>query len=229
MSSAAFLKAASAPSTPEDHIEAAYERHGGGLAVTTSFGAQSEILLHRVTRIIPRIPVLFIDTGYLFDETHQHKEKLVKLLDLNLFTYRPLRSAAEQETAEGRRWTLGAAAMQSYNLENKVEPMNRAMLEQGVTGWLAGLRRAQHEERRNIPFVETTQGGIRKYYPHRDMTDADVRAYRLKHDLPEHPLVTFGYHSIGDWHSSAPGTQHAFCGLHEIKAAPRDDVGHYVI
>ena len=103
--------------------------------------------------------------------------------------------------------------------------MDRAMKELGAAAWFAGLRRAQHAERKDIPFDEITKGGIHKFYPHRDMGDEDVKAYRLLHNLPEHPLIAYGYTSIGDVHSTVPGEQHAFCGLHEKHAAPRDLAG----
>lgn len=211
--------------TPDNLVREAFERHGKGLALSTSFGGQSEILLHRVTQIVPEIPVIFVDTGYLFDETLEYGQTLAKRFNLNLHVYRPLRSNAEQEAAEGKRWEMGAAERNAYNLETKVEPMDRAIKELGVTAWLAGPRRDQHKDRENLPYEETTRGGIHKYYPHRDMTEAHVKLYRALHDLPEHPLVAFGYTSIGDWHSSTPGEQHAFCGLHELNAAPRNLAG----
>lgn len=207
--------------SPENRIRRAHAEHGKGLVVSTSFGAQAEILLHRATQIVPDIPVIFVDTGYLFEETHDFARELTARLGLNLHVYRPLRTPAAQEAADGKRWEGDANARAAYNLETKVEPMNRAMQELGATGWLAGLRRAQHAERSHLPFAETTPGGIRKYYPHLDMDDADVAAYRARHALPAHPLLAYGYGSIGDVHSTVPGEQHPFCGLHETRAAPR--------
>ena len=220
-----FARAAEPYPTPEDRIREAYARHGKGLVLSTSFGAQAEILLHRVTQIIADVPVIFVDTGYLFDETHDFRKDLTERLKLNLHIYRPLRPREVQEAEDGKRWEQGDLDRAAYNLETKVEPMNRAIRELRATGWLAGLRRAQHEERSELDYEEVTQGGIRKYYPHLDMTDADVAAYRKLHDLPEHPLLAFGYTSIGDTHSTVAGEQHAFCGLHEKKAAPRDLAG----
>jgi phosphoadenosine phosphosulfate reductase len=219
-----FARAAEA-GDPDAMIREAHARHGAGLVLSTSFGAQAEILLHRATRIVPEIPVIFVDTGYLFDETLAFGRDLAKRLSLNLHVYRPLRDSATQEAEDGRRWEQGDMGRAAYNLETKIEPMNRAMKELNATGWLAGLRRAQHDERRDLPYRETTGGGIVKYHPHLDMTDADVEAYRAAHDLPAHPLLAYGYRSIGDVHSTVPGAQHAFCGLHERRAAPRDLAG----
>jgi phosphoadenosine phosphosulfate reductase len=225
MNALTFAQAAELSLTPEDRIRIAHAQHGDKLVVSTSFGAQSEILLHRVTRLIPDIPVIFVDTGYLFEETHDFRKDLTERLNLNLHIYHPLRPRDVQEAQDGKRWEQGDLARIAYNFENKIEPMDRAIKELGATGWLAGLRRAQHAERQNIPFDEITKGGIHKFYPHREMSDDDVVVYRKLHDLPEHPLIAWGYTSIGDTHSTVAGEQHAFCGLHEQKAAPRGLAG----
>lgn len=218
--------------SPEDIIRKAHDRHGDGLILSTSFGAQSAVMLHRVTRIVPSIKVVFIDTGYLFPETYRFADELTERLNLNLRTYRPLRTAAQQEALEGRRWDGDDAAKAAYNLENKVEPMNRAVVDLGATGWLSGLRRDQSKRRAGLEYEEA-QGAVTKYYPILDMTSRDVYYYLKDNGLPNHPLVDLGYTSIGDWHSTEIGTQRAECGLHDTRAAPRklqqSDFPDYVI
>ncbi|PZQ45350.1 MAG: phosphoadenylyl-sulfate reductase [Micavibrio aeruginosavorus] len=217
-----FAKAADQPFlTPQDRIIQAYiEHHDNDLILSTSFGADSAVLLHMATRILPRIPVVFVNTGYLFEATLEYAEALTKQLDLNLHTYHPLRSSEKQEAIHGRRWEGDESAKASYNLENKVEPMNRAVKELGATGWLSGLRRGQSERRKNLDYTEE-QGRLVKYYPILDMTSKDIYYYKKEHGLPDHPLTAEGYTSIGDWHSSAPGWQRAECGLHDSSVAPR--------
>lgn len=217
---------------PDEIIRTAHDRHGDGLILSTSFGAQASVMLHRVTRIIPDIKVVFVDTGYLFPETYRFAAELTERLNLNLHTYRPLRTAAQQEALEGKRWEGDEAAKAAYNLENKVEPMNRAVVELGATGWLSGLRRDQSQRRASLDYEET-QGAVTKYYPILDMTSRDVYYYLKENGLPNHPLVDLGYTSIGDWHSTEIGTQRAECGLHDKRAAPRrfqqSDFPDYVI
>lgn len=218
--------------TPEDIIHAAHARHGKGLVLSTSFGAQAAVMLHRVTQIIPDIPVVFVDTGYLFPETYRFAADLTKRLKLNLHTYRPLRTPAQQEALDGKRWEGDEDAKHAYNLENKVEPMNRAILDLGATGWLSGLRRDQSKRRAGLDYEEV-QGAVTKYYPILDMNSRDVYYYLKENGLPNHPLVDLGYTSIGDVHSTELGAQRDECGLHDKRAAPRprqqSDFPDYVI
>ncbi len=215
--------------TPEDRIRDAHERHGDGLIVSTSFGAQAAVMLHKAKLVVPDIKVVFVDTGYLFPETYQFAEELTKTLDLDLHTYRPLRTAAQQEALHGKRWEGSEEDKHAYNLENKVEPMNRAVKELGVTGWLSGLRRDQSKRRAALDFEEQ-QGAVTKFYPILDMTSRDVYYYLKENGLPNHPLVELGYTSIGDVHSTKLGEQRGECGLHDANAAHRPDDGlNYVI
>ncbi|MEI6598281.1 MAG: phosphoadenosine phosphosulfate reductase family protein, partial [bacterium] len=83
--------------TAEARVRWAVDTYGDGLVLTTSFGIQAAVMLHLVTRIVPQIPVIFIDTGYLFPETYRFAADLTKKLNLNLKTYVPAQTAAQQE------------------------------------------------------------------------------------------------------------------------------------
>lgn len=209
-----------------DRVRWAAARFGKELVLTTSFGIQSAVMLHLVTQIVPDVPVVFIDTGYLFPETYRFAHDLTRRLKLNLKKYRADMSAAEQEALFGRLWEQGPNALSRYNFINKVEPMERAVRELGATAWLAGLRREQATSRSHLPVV-LTQNRTTKIHPILDWTNRDVHLYLKKHDLPYHPLWEEGYVSVGDWHSTTklePGMteeQTRFggvkreCGLHE--------------
>lgn len=209
-----------------DRVRWAHARFGQGLVLTTSFGIQSAVMLHLVTQIIPQIPVVFIDTGYLFPETYRFAHELTKRLKLNLRKFRADMSAAEQEALFGRLWEQGPNALSRYNFMNKVEPMERAVRELGATAWLAGLRREQASTRQNVRVVQG-QNRTTKIHPIIDWSNRDVHRYLKKYDLPYHPLWEEGYVSVGDWHSTTrlePGMteeQTRFggtkreCGLHE--------------
>ena len=206
--------------TPQDRIENALDIFGDGLILTTSFGIQSAALLHLTKRIAPKIPVVFVDTGYLFPETYRFAAELTKHLDLNLHTYRPLRSAAMQEAIDGQRWLGDADAHSAYNLENKVGPMERAVRDLNAVAWLSGVRSAQSDFRKALNVVE--EGEVfTKIYPILDWSNKDIHEYLKTNDLPYHPLFDQGYVSVGDIHSSFPGTQRGECGLHDAKAASR--------
>ena len=210
----------------EERIHSAYEEFGPRLILTTSFGIQSAVMLHLVTSIVPDIPVVFIDTGYLFPETYRFAKELTTRLQLNLKKYRAEMSAAEQEALYGKLWEHGARGLSTYNFMNKVEPMDRAIRELGATAWLAGLRREQASTRQQLSAVQT-QNQITKIHPIIDWSNRDVHRYLTEHDLPYHPLREAGYVSMGDWHSTSKleigmtEEQTRFngakreCGLHE--------------
>ncbi len=210
----------------EERVRWALEKYGDGLVLTTSFGIQAAVMLHLVTRIAPAIPVIFIDTGYLFPETYRFARDLTAQLRLNLKTYVPATTAAQQEALHGKRWEAGLEGLKAYNFVNKVEPMDRAVRELGATAWLAGLRRSQASSRAVLPVVQV-QNKLVKIHPILDWDNRRVHRYLTEHGLPYHPLWEQGYVSVGDWHSTSklePGMSEEAtrfgglkreCGLHE--------------
>ena len=174
---------------------------GGGLVLSSSFGAQAAVMLHLATQMRPDIPVIFVDTGYLFQETYEFAERLAKRLEVNLRVYRSRRSPAWQEAIDGKRWEQGVEGIEAYNQENKVEPMNRALDELNATAWLAGLRRQQSSSREKLTVLALAKDRV-KIHPIIDWTDKNVHDYLKANDLPYHPLWEQGYISIGDTHTT---------------------------
>lgn len=216
------LELAQAP----ERILWALDTFGEGLVMSSSFGAQAAVMLHLVTRLAPRIPVVVVDTGYLFPETYRFIDQLTKELSLNLVVARAPLSPAWFEARHGKLWEHGLEGIEKYNQIMKVQPMEDALAQLGATAWLAGLRRAQSGTRETLPVVGL-QGSRVKIHPIVDWTDRDVHNYLTKHRLPYHPLWHQGYLSIGDWHTSRPVSgdltpeESRFfglkreCGLHE--------------
>lgn len=212
--------------TAEERIGWAVESYGEGLVMSTSFGIQSAVLLHMATRTAPGLPVVFVDTGYLFEETYRFAAELEERLSLNLKVVTPKWTAARQEAVYGKRWEQGLEGLEAYNRDNKVEPMNRALQELGAVAWLSGLRRVQSKSRSKLPVVQQQNRTV-KIHPIVDWSEKQVYEYMQAHDLPFHPLWEKGYVSIGDWHSTAPLTGNMSeedtrfgglkreCGLHE--------------
>ena len=213
--------------TAEDRVAWALENLPGQHVLTSSFGAQAALSLHMVTRQQPNIPVVFIDTGYLFPETYQFVDLLAGKLDLNLQPYRSQTTPAWQEARYGQRWRQGIKGIDAYNRDNKDEPMERALRELEVGTWFAGVRRDQSATRANVPFLSWS-GDRWKVHPIADWSDRDIFLYLRKHDLPYHPLWEKGYVSIGDVHTTRSlhdvddldqtrffGLKRE-CGLHEI-------------
>ena len=213
-------------STAQDRVKWALDQFGDGLVLTTSFGIQSAVMLHLVTRVAPKIPVIFVDTGYLFPETYRFARDLTEKLSLNLKTYVPMQTAAQQEALHGKQWEQGIDGLKRYNHLNKVEPMDRALRELQATAWLAGLRRSQASTRESLPVVQR-QNKITKVHPIIDWDNRTIHRYLTQHGLNYHPLWEEGYVSVGDWHSTSKlevgmteeqtrfGGVKRECGLHE--------------
>jgi phosphoadenosine phosphosulfate reductase len=212
-----------------ERVSWAVEQYGGSLVMSTSFGAQSAVMLHLATMIMPGIPVVFVDTGYLFPETYRFADMLSARMRINLKVYRATESPAWIEARHGRLWENGEPGIKAYNQIAKVEPMQRALSELGARAWLAGLRRVQSSTREHLPVV-SLQEGRSKILPIVDWTDRDVHRYMTENDLPYHPLWEKGYVSIGDVQTTRPlsaditAEQTRFfgikreCGLHDPAA-----------
>lgn len=212
--------------TAEERVAWALRHFKDKVVLSSSFGAQAAVSLHMAVMQWPDIPVILVDTGYLFPETYQFIHDLSQRLDLNLKVYSNPMTPAYQEAVYGKLWEIGLPGIEKYNEMNKVEPMNRAMKELGARAWLAGLRRQQSSSRGKLKVLGN-KDGILKIHPIINWTDRDVFNYLKKNDLPYHPLWHQGYVSIGDAHTTEKLTgdmtseQTRFfglkreCGLHE--------------
>jgi phosphoadenosine phosphosulfate reductase len=186
-----------------ERVAWALESLPGEHALSSSFGAQSAAALHLVTSQHTDIPVVLIDTGYLFPETYRFVDELAVRLHLNLKVYRPAIGVAWMEARLGRLWEQGVEGIDRYNRLRKVEPMQRALAEIGARTWIAGLRRSQTQARHAIDILELRDGRW-KFHPIADWNDRDVWNYLQSHNLPFHPLWDRGYISIGDVHTTQP-------------------------
>ncbi len=168
------------------------------VVMSSSFGADSAVLLHMATRVVPRIKVIFVDTGYLFPETHAFMEDLRQRLDLNIWAYRTrndpiayLRQAGEENPA----WRNDVDRCCGTN---KNEPFDRALRELRPGAWLRGIRRNQADSRKGRQFVEwSARHATHAVSPLLNLDRRSIHAYLKKHDLPYHPLFELGYASIG--------------------------------
>ena len=168
--------------------------------VTTSFGLQSAVLLHLISQVKEKIPVVWIDTGYLFLETYVYAEKLQERLNLDVRVYSPQMTISRCEALHGKLWEQGEKGREKYALLHRLEPMNRALKELNKKIWLSGLRREHSDERKIRSFVEI-QGKTLKVYPILDWTEEEIASYLKENHLPIHPLQDKGYVSLGDFHS----------------------------
>jgi phosphoadenosine phosphosulfate reductase len=167
----------------------------GDLAVVSSFGAESAVLLHLVASVDARVPVLFLDTGKHFAETLAYRDTLAQRLDLNLviLTPDPADVAAKDET--GLRWSYDPDGCCEIR---KVIPLAQALAQFDAS--MTGRKAFQASTRAKLPRFEIDTGdaaGRLKINPLIDWTPEMLAAYMAKHDLPAHPLVAQGYPSIG--------------------------------
>ena len=184
----------------------AAQTFGRGLVMSTSFGIQSAVMLHLVTQVVPDIPVIWVDTGYLPPQTYGFAEQLVERLHLNLHVYQSPMSPARMEALYGKLWSQpDVESLDRYHQLRKVEPMQRALKDLEATAWLAGLRRDQTGYRQTLPWADR-QGDRYKIHPILQWSAKDIYLYLTQHDLPYHPLFDQGYTTVGDWHSSRPVT-----------------------
>lgn len=177
------------------------EVYPGRIALVSSFGAESAVLLHMVAQVDPGTPVIFLDTGKLFPETLAYRDALVARLGLtDVRTIRPLASDAQ---ALDPRGTLAETDPDLCCRFRKVEPLERAL--RGFQAWITGRKHYHGASRTALPAIETADWRI-KVNPLAAWTAERTGAYLADHSLPRHPLVALGFPSIGCAPCTAPAS-----------------------
>ena len=166
----------------------------GRTALVSSFGAESAVLLDMVATVDPATPVIFLDTGKLFAETHAYREELVDLLRLtDVRVVRPRAAAVARHDPGGALWSRDPDLCCHVR---KTEPLQEALA--GFAAWITGRKRFQAGLRSQLPIIEPEwSSGRIKLNPLALWSAEDVEQYRLLRNLPRHPLVDHGYRSIG--------------------------------
>ena len=171
---------------------ALFERFAGRIALVSSFGAESAVLLHLVASVDRSVPVVFIDTLRLFPETLAYRDMLVDRLGLtDMRTITPAEATIAAQDRYKALWMTNADACCQIR---KTEPLNRAL--EGFDAWFTGRKRFQAATRAAIDYFER-DGARMKDNPLANWSSADLKAYLTELDLPRHPLVAEGYPSIG--------------------------------
>lgn len=164
--------------------------------VTSSFQTECVALVHMILQQRPTIPVLFLETGYHFEETLAYRDRLVSEWNLNLRNLAARQSVADQEAQFG---ILNQTAPDRCCKLRKVEPLFAGLEEYDT--WFTALRREQSPTRANLQHVEPFKlpGGktLQKISPLADWTNREVWAYLSRHNIPVLPLYEQGYTSIG--------------------------------
>ncbi len=201
----------------------------GRIAVVSSFGADSAVLLHLVAEVDRATPVLFVDTGRHFPETLEHRDRLVRYLGLRGCAQH--RAIARGSGAPRRRFRVAPPGI----------PMAAAPSERSrrcsrrlanFDAWITGRKRFQATTRRELPAFEV-DGTQAKINPLAGWSQAEIDAYAARHGLPEHPLASRGYPSIGCAPCTSAilpgedpragrwrGFEKTECGIHRPAAGP---------
>jgi phosphoadenosine phosphosulfate reductase len=182
-----------ADAKPSEIIAAALRTVGREkLALVSSFGTESAALLKVMADVDPAIPVIFLDTGWIFEETLAYRDTLIKTLGLrDVRSIKPAQETLKQKDPDGDLWFSDPDACCRIR---KVEPLARAL--KPFSAWINGRKRFQGGLRAAIPVVE--EDGVRlKFNPFAQATRAEIEAIYESADLPPHPLVAAGFLSVG--------------------------------
>lgn len=173
-------------------VAAALDVYAGKIALASSFGADSAVLLAMVADIDRSLPVIFLDTGKLFPATIAYRDRLVEMLGLTgVITHGPASADLAAADPAGALWMTDTDACCEIR---KVTPLAVAL--SPYDAWISGRKRYQAETRANLPLFEVANGHI-KVNPLLGWDRARIEAYREARRLPPHPLVAEGYPSIG--------------------------------
>ncbi|MCC8960129.1 phosphoadenylyl-sulfate reductase [Bradyrhizobium sp. Pear77] len=212
--------------SPAEVIAAALQTVGREkLALVSSFGTESAALLRVMADVDPAIPVVFLDTGWLFEETLAYRDTLIKTLGLtDVRSIKPDEQALSRQDPVRELWFSDPDACCRIR---KVEPLARAL--KPFAGWINGRKRFQGGARADIPVVE--DDGVRlKFNPFANVSREEIEAIYTLGRLPPHPLVASGYQSVGCMPCSSRaaagedardgrwrGRAKTECGIHTMK------------
>ncbi|MCX7890517.1 MAG: phosphoadenylyl-sulfate reductase [Rhodobacteraceae bacterium] len=197
----------------------------GNVALVSSFGAESVVLLHLVSVVAPGTPVLFIDTRMLFPETLAYQQDLARRLDLT--DIRTIRASQVDLRREDPDDQLHLHSTDACCALRKVAPLEQAL--RGFDGWITGRKRFQGGARAALEFFEAEGEKRLKINPLAHWGRNDIEDYIVNNRLPRHPLVARGYPSIGCMPCTSPveagedpragrwrGTGKTECGIHIV-------------
>jgi len=180
----------------QELLKWAVSEFGSSLAIATAFQAEGMVIVDIASRISPHIRVMTLDTGRLPEETYAVIEAVRERYGIAVETVAPDPGELEAMVARhGPNLFYREVALRNLCCQiRKVRPLERAL--GGLSAWVTGLRRDQHDSRADVCKAEEIQGKL-KLNPLADWTESQVSEYIRTHDVPMHPLYAAGYKSIG--------------------------------
>lgn len=201
--------------SPEERIKELYNDFSK-ILFTSSFGTTAIYLLHLFSKVNPEQEIYFLDTTYHFLETLEYKKQLTEKYKLNVIDLKG-DDWRNKFTRDDKTWEKDPDLCCSVN---KVEPLEKIKPEFEI--WVSGLMKSQNEHRAELKIFEQ-KSGIIKFYPIIDITEKEATKYIKENKLPEHPLTSQGYNSVGCTHCTTKGKSRegrwinkskTECGLH---------------
>jgi phosphoadenosine phosphosulfate reductase len=211
--------------TPAEIIAAALRTVGRDqLALVSSFGTESAALLKVMVDVDPSIPVIFLDTGWLFEETLAYRETLIATLGLrDVRSIKPLEETLSREDPDSDLWFSDPDACCRIR---KVEPLARAP--KPFAGWINGRKRFQGALRAAIPVVEA-DGDRLKFNPFATVSRQDIAAIYASANLPPHPLVASGFLSVGCMPCTSRTTEGEDARAGRWRGRPKSECGIHTV
>ncbi len=202
-----------------------FRSEGKSIFATSSFQTHSIPLLHMLSRIDAAIPIVFINTGFLFPETLTYRDQLVSRFKLNLVDVKSSVPKVQQLNAKGSFFFTSDPDRCCHI--NKVEPLEPMLIRHDI--WIAGVRGDQTTHRNSMQIEQGSRHGCMRFHPLLGWTGDMIEEYRKEHDLPAHPLEKEGYFSVGCEPCTRKvdpgqrdgrwfGSNKSECGLHTILA-----------
>ena len=186
-------------------LEWGFDKFGNNLAFTTSFGIQSSVLLHLIqsSSLKNQVKIFWIDTGYLPKETYLYANTLINQLSLNITILQSEISPAHMEAIHGKLWENNKVEdIDKYHHMRKIDPLEKALKKYSINCWGSGVRAQQTTNREKMKFIELIRDKL-SIRPLLGWSQKDIFYYMKENNLPQHPLFTQGYSTVGDWHSSS--------------------------
>lgn len=224
-----------------DRVRVVYELHGSKAIQMASMQRTSGVLMHLIHRAKVPLPILFIDTGFLHQETLDLRDEFINRYDLNIITLKPEQTVQEQEDNVGKDlWSTREGQVKCCYLR-KEKPLHAALDSMEVNAKLSGMMQSQGGARANVQGVSEEPGtGTMLYNPLFDWTNKMIHEYNKEHNVPVHDLYNQSYKSIGckpcttpvkegedaragRWrHLRSEGdSTHLYCGLNKTDVSPQ--------
>jgi phosphoadenosine phosphosulfate reductase len=176
----------------EEILEFSYAEFGSRVVVTSSFQTQSVCLLYLISKVCPNVEVLFLNTGFHFAETLEFRDRLIDEFRLNVIDVTSELGHIKFMEVYGKLYQRDP---DKCCFINKTAPLKQYMM--GYDAWITGVRKDQTKNRSKLEVFNLQEDGKLKICPLINWTEKDLWTFHNKHKLPDHPLLSMGYYSIG--------------------------------